>query len=423
MKRSILLFSLCFITVFMFMVTNAADAQDPKPPEKITKGWLWMSVPTSSPGGADALKSKVDWLKEASGKLDGGKVTEAKVAANGVKAGDKVGDLQWAKSDIAAVGDDNVNDVMVKLGFGKVKGKLQSDIDDAVSYGVITIDSPKEQKAALHTGSDDAIQVWLDGKSIQRVEKNRGAGNYQEKKEITLKEGESVLMVAVYEKGGGWSQFVGIDADFTTSGGQTFSGSGPAPPVPGPKIQDWLWMAVPSTKCGKDATTTDWLAEASGGEVTEKSVAAGRARAGQTVGKLKWTAGKIAAGSDNVNDLMVKLNLAPAASNNIVSYAATHIYTPGGKTNLHTGSDDAIKVWINGVVVQEVKLNRGADNYKEKKEITLKSGHNLLLVAVYECTGGWSQFVGFDEGITYEAIAPVEPRDKLVTTWGKLKSL
>ena len=209
MKRSILLFSLCFITVFMFMVTNAADAQDPKPPEKITKGWLWMSVPTSSPGGAAALKSKVDWLKEASGKLGGGKVTEAKVAANGVKAGDKVGDLQWVKGDIAAVGGDNVNDLMVKLGLGRVKGKLQSDIDHAVSYGVITLDSPKEQKATLHTGSDDAIQVWLDGKSIQRIELDRGAGNYQEKKEITLKRGKSVLMVAVYERTGGWSQFVG----------------------------------------------------------------------------------------------------------------------------------------------------------------------------------------------------------------------
>ena len=418
MKRSILLFSLCFITVFMFMGTNAADAQDP--PDKITKGWLWMSVSTSSPGGLDALASKVDWLKEASGKLGGGNVTEAKVATNGVKAGDKVGDLQWTKGDIAAVGDNNVNDLMVKLGFGKIKGKLQSDIDDAVSYAVITLDAPKEQKATLHTGSDDAIQVWLDGKSILRVEKNRGAGNYQEKNPITLKRGKSILMVAVYEKDGGWAQFVGIDADFTTSGNQGFSASGP---TPGPKIQDWLWMAVPSTKCGKDATTTDWLAETSGGEVTEKDVAAGRARAGQTVGDLQWTAGKISAtGNDNVNDLMVELKLAAAGSDNIVSYAATHIYTPGGKTNLHTGSDDAIKVWINGEVVQEVKENRGADNYKEKKEVTLKSGHNLLLVAVYECTGGWSQFVGFDAGVTYEAIAPVEPRDKLVTTWGKLKS-
>ena len=415
MKRSVLLFSLCLIAVFMFM--GVANAQPPK----LTKGWLWMTAATSSPGGLAALKSKVDWLAEATGKLaTGQKVTEAKVATNGVKAGDKVGDLQWTKSDIAAVGDNNVNDLMVKLGFGKIKGKLQSDIDDAVSYAVITLDAPKEQKATLHTGSNDAIQVWLNGKSILRVEANRVAGNYQEKNPITLKRGKSILMVAVYEKGGGWAQFVGIDADFTTSGSQGFSASGPAP---GPKIQDWLWMAVPSTKCGKDATTTDWLAEASGGEVTEKGVAAGKARAGQTVGKLKWTEGKIAAtGGDNVGDLMVELKLAAAKADNIVSYAATHIYTPGGKTNLHTGSDEAIKVWINGVVVQEVKKNRGADKYQEKKEVTLKSGHNLLLVAVYECTGGWSQFVGFDAGVTYEAIAPVEPRDKLVTTWGKLKS-
>jgi hypothetical protein len=66
--------------------------------------------------------------------------------------------------------------------------------------------------------------------------------------------------------------FVGIDADFTTSGGQTFSASGP---VPGPKIVDWLWMTAPTSKCGKDATKSNWLAEASGGEVTEEFVAAG----------------------------------------------------------------------------------------------------------------------------------------------------
>jgi len=416
MKRSILLFSLCLIAMFMFM--GVTDAQV-EPPDKITKGWMWMAVSTSSPGGADALKSKTDWLKEASGKLEGGKVTEAKVAANGVKAGDTVGEIPWKKGNIANVGDNNVNDLMVKLGLGKVKDKLKSDIDDHVSYAVIELNSPKEQKAKLHTGSDDSIQVWLNGKSVQRVELNRGAANYQEKKDITLKQGKNILMVAIYEKGGGWSMFVGIDADFTTSGGQTFSASGP---VPGPKIVDWLWMTAPTSKCGKDATKTDWLAEASGGEVTEEFVAAGRARAGQALGDLKWTAGKLGAGGDNINDLMVKLKLAPAASNNIVSYAATHIYTPGGKTNLHTGSDDAIKVWINGEVVQEKAVNRGASNYQEKKEITLKSGHNLILVAVYECTGGWSQFVGFDEGITYEAIAPVEAKNKLVTTWGKLKS-
>ena len=89
MKRSILLFSLCLIAMFMFMGVTDAQAA----PDKITKGWMWMAVSTSSPGGADALKSKIDWLKEASGKLEGGKVTEAKVAANGVKAGDKVGEI------------------------------------------------------------------------------------------------------------------------------------------------------------------------------------------------------------------------------------------------------------------------------------------------------------------------------------------
>ena len=408
MKKSILLFSVCLIAVFMFMGTDAADAQD-----KITKGWLWMAVKTASPGGAAALKSKVDWLAEATAKLEGGKVTEAKVAANGVKAGDKVGELKWTKGDIADTGGNNVNDLLVKLGFGK------GDINDTVSYSVIELDSPKEQKTSLHTGSDDAIQVWLNGKSVQRVEKDRGAGNFQEEKPVTLKQGKNILMVATYEKGGGWSQFVGINADFTTSGGQKVSFKA----RPGDKILDFLWMVTPSAKCGKDGTATDWLAEASGGKVTEKNISTNGAKEGNAVGKLKWTFGKLAAtGGNNINDLMVKLKLGAGDIQNSVSYGVTHLYTPGGKTNLHTGSDDAIKVWLNGEVVQEVKLNRGAGNYQEKKEVTLKSGHNILMVAVYECGGGWSQFVGFDKGVTYEAIAPVEAQGKLVTTWGKLKS-
>ncbi|MBB13823.1 hypothetical protein CMK22_01065 [Candidatus Poribacteria bacterium] len=408
MKKSILLFSVCLMMVFMFMGTDAVDAQD-----KITKGWMWMAVKTASPGGAAALASKVDWLAEATAKLEGGKVTEAKVAANGVKAGDKVGDLAWKKGDIADTGGNNVNDLIVKLGFGK------GDLNDIVSYSVIELDSPKEQKTSLHTGSDDAIQVWLNGKSVQRVEKDRGAGNFQEEKPVTLKKGKNILMVATYEKGGGWSQFVGINADFTTSGGQKVSFKA----APGAKIQDFLWMVAPSAKCGKDGTGTDWLAEASGGKVTEKAIATGGAREGNTVGKLKWTFGKIAdTGGNNLNDLMVKLKLGSGDINNAVSYGVTHLYGPGGKTNLHTGSDDAIKVWLNGEVVQEVKQNRGAGNYQEKKEVTLKDGHNILMVAVYECGGGWSQFVGFDSDVTYEAIAPVEAQDKLVTTWGKLKS-
>ena len=82
----------------------------------------------------------------------------------------------------------------------------------------------------------------------------------------------------------------------------------------------------------------------------------------------------------------------------------------------------AIQVWLNGEIVQSVAKDRGAGNYQERKEVTLKSGHNVLMVGTYEKGGGWSMFVGFDSDVTYEAIAPVEAKDKLVTTWGKLKS-
>ena len=104
MKKTISIFSVCYIIVFtfIFMGADVVDAQILHV-DKITKGWLWMAVKTSSPGGSAALKSKVDWLAEATSKLaTGQKVTEARIAANGVKAGDKVGKLAWKKGDIIA---------------------------------------------------------------------------------------------------------------------------------------------------------------------------------------------------------------------------------------------------------------------------------------------------------------------------------
>ena len=99
MKKTISIFSVCYIIVFTFIFMGAdVVAAQILHVDKITKGWLWMAVKTSSPGGSAALKSKVDWLAKASG----GKVTEKGIAANGVKAGDKVGKLAWKKGNIIA---------------------------------------------------------------------------------------------------------------------------------------------------------------------------------------------------------------------------------------------------------------------------------------------------------------------------------
>ena len=70
------------------------------------------------------------------------------------------------------------------------------------------------------------------------------------------------------------------------------------------------------------------------------------------------------------------------------------------------GSGDAVKVWLNGVLVHNNPVDRDADDYQENFSVTLEEGTNILLVAVYEGEGWWSGFFGFDAGTEYTANLP-----------------
>lgn len=73
---------------------------------------------------------------------------------------------------------------------------------------------------------------------------------------------------------------------------------------------------------------------------------------------------------------------------------------------MFAGSDDSVKVWLNGEIVHENFVDRGAYDYQDVFRVTLKQGKNVLLVAVYEGAGGWSGFFGFENGIAYEILPP-----------------
>ena len=87
------------------------------------------------------------------------------------------------------------------------------DIDDHVAYGSISLESPRRQETTMYVGSDDAIKVWLNGKLVHNNPIDRGAFDYQESFPVTLKKGKNVLLIAVYEKWGGWSGFFGFESN------------------------------------------------------------------------------------------------------------------------------------------------------------------------------------------------------------------
>ena len=112
----------------------------------------------------------------------------------------------------------------------------------------------------------------------------------------------------------------------------------------GPKIEGpWLWVFLPTTR-HKLNENVDLLARASGGNVTERQVATRGATKGRAVGDAVWTHDRLPpTGRDNLVD-MVGHTLPDG-----VMYGSIILYSPVEQGSvLHLGSDQEVKVWLNG---------------------------------------------------------------------------
>ena len=182
--------------------------------------------------------------------------------------------------------------------------------------------------------------------------------------------------------------------------------------APGPKIAGpWLWMIVPTGEIGGPAAAAsgiDWLAEFSGGSVTEQQVAQNGAVAGDPVGNKVWTWGEIEpTSSNNITDMVQAIGLGDGYITNYVAYGWIALDSPRQQnTTMYVGSDDAVKVWLNGTLVHNNPVGRGASDYQDEFSITLKQGTNSLLVAVYQGEFYWSGFFGFANDAAYSSAQP-----------------
>ena len=402
--------------VAIFLMTHIADAQEP-----IKGPWLWMIAPTEANQGGQA-STDIDSLDVASG----GDVTEEMVAANGATEGDTVGDYAWTLGTLPDNGDTNV--MAVDIGMTEV-----TDFNDVSSYSLIYLVSATAQSGVtLGVSSDDSIKVWLNGEVVHTNAVNRGRGGtpanidgYQDKIEVNLVEGANLLMVKVSERGGGWGQYVGIDADVTTS---------PTPPIF--HIEgEWLWMIAPTeaNQGGQASTDIDSLAVASNDDVTEEDVAMNGAAEGDEVGDYAWTLGALPANGD-INAMLVELGVTENADfNDVTSYALITLVSEEDVEGAMIGvsSDDSVKVWLNGEEVHNNPVNRGrggATSFQDSFAVNLVKGDNLLMIKVSERGGGWGMYAGISAPVEAMYKSPaelgtsVEAVGKFLTTWGSLKA-
>ena len=183
-------------------------------------------------------------------------------------------------------------------------------------------------------------------------------------------------------------------------------------PEAGPKIEGpWLWVIVPGSRLDH----TDLLAKASGGAVTEVKVATFGATEGKFVGNSEWLLHKLSpTGGDNINEMTDALGWGSGSEvYDHVVYGSVTLESPREQdTTMLAGSDDEVKIWLNGEVVHYNPVLRGAGDFQDAFPVTLKQGTNVLLVAVdNRGHGGFSGFFGFSKDAEYTVNHP----DKKIT--------
>ncbi len=102
--------------------------------------------------------------------------------------------------------------------------------------------------------------------------------------------------------------------------------------------------------------------------------------------------------SDNFIDL--DNEVFPPGADDVVAYAFAVVYSPTTRNvQLKVGSDDGIKAWLNGNLVDDNGYAcRGASADQDVIPVTLNQGFNFLLLRVGDAGGGWAFLARFTDG-------------------------
>lgn len=88
---------------------------------------------------------------------------------------------------------------------------------------------------------------------------------------------------------------------------------------------------------------------------------------------------------------MVNFLATPIGGQDRVAYLRTYLYSPTEQpARLSLGSDDGVKVWLNGEVVFQLNAARGHGYDSDTVDVTLRQGWNPLLLKVTQGGGDWS---------------------------------
>jgi ligand-binding sensor domain-containing protein len=167
-------------------------------------------------------------------------------------------------------------------------------------------------------------------------------------------------------------------------------------------IHRWLALVFIEGETAPKAIETDYLLEATGTHESEFATLAGTPKAGDIMSltlegyatqERIWKVLSLPENGD-VNEMFA----VEGDIDNAVAYLLTFIESEeASKRELRIGSDDTVKVWLNGEVVHTVSTARALSTDQDRVTVDLRKGMNCLMVKVAESFGDWQVTVRFHD--------------------------
>ncbi len=112
--------------------------------------------------------------------------------------------------------------------------------------------------------------------------------------------------------------------------------------------------------------------------------------AGLVTNNRIWFEANVEAGQNSIDFNSAYKNFASITNNdNLSTYASVYVYSPTDQAlKLKIGSDDGIKLWLNGTLVHSNKVDRGVIADNDSLNVSLTPGWNRLISKISQGTGG-----------------------------------
>lgn len=256
--------------------------------------------------------------------------------------------------------------------------------ENACAYAWCKIKAPKDMGCELQVSSDDGIKIWVNGAQVHSNGVDRGLNKDElDKVKIKLKAGDNDLLMKITQGGGDWSACAKIVKTDTAVGEVKFD----LPIDPSKLLTPFItkWKGV-----GSFANDDNAGFDKEYGPEKELKLDATYDGVG---GKVKWT--DLKAGDNGVVNFLDAFD----PKENVCAYAYAIVKAPKETAcNLLLGSDDRVKVWINGKLVHSNPADRGVVVDNDNVPVKLAEGDNKLLVKVTQGGGDWGLCVRFSKG-------------------------